>query len=181
MYMCCNYDISQLSHYSVSGMHEILFYDFPMHTDIDFHTHIHTHIYIYIYIYIYRYSDNDNEYVCVYAYIYIYIYMYICVYIYIYMKSLYPDYVFTSSCQSFGRFCSSSLWLRQVLQEFPAAIPEKEFCVPGDSLLSHSERRNLTDLQETSQWLGGLAVPRSILKSLTSSLLESKQHFHWFS
>ena len=63
----------------------------------------------------------------------------------------------------------SSLWQRQVLQDFPAAIQEKEFVVPSDSLLSHQERRNLTDLQETSQWLGGIGVPRAVLKSLMSS------------
>lgn len=31
-------------------------------------------------------------------------------------------------------------------------------------------RRNLTDFQETSQWLGGSAVPRAILTSLQSFL-----------
>eukprot|EP00435_Cladocopium_sp_Y103_P045667 s474_g13.t1 len=29
------------------------------------------------------------------------------------------------------RFCGSTLWMRQVLSDFPVAIQEKEFCVPG--------------------------------------------------
>eukprot|EP00438_Fugacium_kawagutii_P033561 Skav211095 [mRNA] locus=scaffold2002:390055:394244:+ [translate_table: standard] len=51
---------------------------------------------------------------------------------------------------------------------FKVLDKEKDFCVPGDAMLSHSERRNLTDLQETSQWLGGLSVPKMVLKSLMS-------------
>lgn len=43
--------------------------------------------------------------------------------------------------------------------------------MPGEALLSHSERRNLTDLQETSQWLGGINVPKAILEHLFSTLL----------
>ncbi|CAK9100995.1 unnamed protein product [Durusdinium trenchii] len=70
-------------------------------------------------------------------------------------------------------FCTSSLWLRQVLQQFPAAIPESQFVVPSQSILSHSERRNLTDLQETAQWLGGINVPRMVLKSLMSGVKNS--------
>ena len=84
----------------------------------------------------------------------------------------------TNPMQSLDRFCASTLWLRQVLQEFPAAIAEKDFCVPGDTLLSHSERRNLTDLQETSQWLGGTAVARCVLKSLMSTLLDKVYPFY---
>ena len=68
-----------------------------------------------------------------------------------------------------------------MLQEFPAAIQEKDFCVPGDSMLSHSERRNLTDLQETSQWLGGTQVARCVLKSLMSTFdLEKQYPFYSF-
>lgn len=55
--------------------------------------------------------------------------------------------------------------------EFPSAIQEKDFTVPGDAMLSHTERRNLTDFQETSQWLGGPAVPKAVLKALLSALL----------
>ena len=43
--------------------------------------------------------------------------------------------------------------------------------VPADGvLLSHDSRRNLTDAQETAQWLGGVAVPKTIMESLMSSL-----------
>lgn len=54
---------------------------------------------------------------------------------------------------------------------FPPAIQEKDFVVPGETLTSHDGRRNLTDLQETSQWLGGLGVPKSILTGLLGSLV----------
>lgn len=60
-----------------------------------------------------------------------------------------------------------------MLAEFPSAIAEKDFIVPGDPLLSHSERRNLSDLQETSQWLGGVSVPKAILTSLMSNSVVS--------
>ena len=67
------------------------------------------------------------------------------------------------------RFCTSQLWLRQSLQlaNFPKALDEKSFVVPGEAFLSHDTRRSLTDLQETAQWLGGQAVPQSILEALT--------------
>ncbi|CAK9014066.1 Uncharacterized protein SCF082_LOCUS12189 [Durusdinium trenchii] len=67
-------------------------------------------------------------------------------------------------------FCGSFLWTRQALMEFPSAIQEKDFTVPGDAMLSHTERRNLTDFQETSQWLGGPAVPKAVLKALLSGV-----------
>lgn len=78
------------------------------------------------------------------------------------------------------RFCSSDLWLRQAFEAgtFPAAIPESQFQVPGEGLTSHDGRRNLTDLQETAQWLGGSAVAKSILKGLLGRLVVS---FHVFS
>lgn len=71
------------------------------------------------------------------------------------------------------RFCSSALWIRQSLlpASFPPALNEKLFVVPGsgaDTLLSNDQRRNLTDQQETSQWLGGLMVPKQVLQALTS-------------
>lgn len=79
------------------------------------------------------------------------------------------------------RFCSSPLWLRQALPAtaFPPALPEKEFVVPGEALLSHSERRNLTDLQETSQWLGGQAVPSAVLEHLCSDLSAGLTNIYW--
>ncbi|CAJ1431217.1 unnamed protein product [Effrenium voratum] len=67
------------------------------------------------------------------------------------------------------RFCASPLWQKQALavKDFPFAIQEKDFIIPGDSLLhSNDQRRNLTDFQETAQWLGGVGVPKAIFKSL---------------
>ena len=49
--------------------------------------------------------------------------------------------------------------------------------VPGESILSHSERRNLTDLQETSQWLGGINVPKAILEQLFGTSLVKQSGF----
>lgn len=70
------------------------------------------------------------------------------------------------------RFCSSHLWLRQALASgtFPAALQEGDFIVPGDTLHCNDSRRNYTDFQETSQWLGGPAVPKAILSNLCGSL-----------
>ncbi|CAK9038785.1 Sodium/hydrogen exchanger 3, partial [Durusdinium trenchii] len=70
-------------------------------------------------------------------------------------------------------FCGSPLWLRQALppSSFPPALPEKDFVVPGgSSFLSHSERRSLTDLQETAQWIGGTSVPKAILEQLMCNI-----------
>ena len=65
------------------------------------------------------------------------------------------------------RFCTSPLWCKQALQEpFPAAIEERDFVIPGDGFSSNDARKNLTDLQETSQWLGGVQVPRMILAAM---------------
>ena len=67
-----------------------------------------------------------------------------------------------------ARFCSSPLWLRQSLPAgaFPAALQERDFIVPNDSIHCNDARRNFTDFQETSQWLGGVAVPKAILSNL---------------
>lgn len=66
------------------------------------------------------------------------------------------------------------MWGRQALDPagFPLAINEREFVVPGEGILCHDQRRNLTDQQETAQWLGGLHVPKAILTALLSSLVE---------
>ena len=82
------------------------------------------------------------------------------------------NFLHFSKNQSF-RFCSSSLWLRQSLQpsQFPSALNEKDFVVPGtgaESLLSNDQRRNLTDHQETAQWCGGVMVPKNLLTALFS-------------
>lgn len=66
------------------------------------------------------------------------------------------------------RFCQSDLWARMALLPgtYPKAIQEKDFVVPGEGFACHDGRRNLTDLQETSQWLGGSQVPNAILSAL---------------
>ncbi|CAE6950443.1 unnamed protein product [Symbiodinium sp. CCMP2592] len=68
-------------------------------------------------------------------------------------------------------FCKKELWCKQALQQsqYPAALEERDFIVPGGNLWSSNEgRRNLTDQQELAQWLGGLSVPTQILSSLLS-------------
>ena len=70
-----------------------------------------------------------------------------------------------------SRFCSSQLWLRQSLPlgSFPKALDEKQFVVPGEAFLCHESRRSLSDLQETSQWLGGCQVSQRLLEALTGA------------
>ena len=41
----------------------------------------------------------------------------------------------------------------------------------AESLLCNEARRNLTDQQETAQWVGGIQVPKEILSALFSALL----------
>lgn len=41
---------------------------------------------------------------------------------------------------------------------------------PGVSSSAHEGRRNLTDAQETSQWMAGTEVPEMILKDLLGIL-----------
>ena len=67
-----------------------------------------------------------------------------------------------------NRFCSSDLWIRQALVpgKYPPALQERDFVVPGEGYISHDGRRNLTDLQETSQWLGGQSVAKAIIAGL---------------
>lgn len=101
-------------------------------------------------------------------------YMYICIFIF---KS--KGNVGWSILLLFShlRFCSSSLWLRQSLSPdmFPKSLNERDFVVPGpgsgDSLLCNESRRNLTDQQETSQWVGGIMVPKQLLTALFSHLM----------
>ena len=52
------------------------------------------------------------------------------------------------------------------------------FCYPS-SQLSHDGRRNLTDLQETAQWLGGVSVAKSILVGLLGNLEQFVILFVW--
>ena len=71
-------------------------------------------------------------------------------------------------CPYRNRFCSSDLWIRQALVpgKYPPALQERDFVVPGEGYISHDGRRNLTDLQETSQWLGGQSVAKAIIAGL---------------
>lgn len=58
--------------------------------------------------------------------------------------------------------------------KFPVALAEKDFIIPGmgaESLLCNEARRNLTDQQETAQWVGGIQVPKEVLSALFSALL----------
>lgn len=73
------------------------------------------------------------------------------------------------------RFCSSHLWTRQSLPlgKFPKALDERSFVVPGEAFQCHDSRRSLTDLQETSQWLGGQGVPSCLLEALTGWVMLS--------
>ena len=54
------------------------------------------------------------------------------------------------------------------------AINEQDFVVPGmlasNAVSSAEGRRNYTDLQETSQWLGGTDAPLKILQDLLTGL-----------
>lgn len=54
--------------------------------------------------------------------------------------------------------------------KYPPALQERDFVVPGEGYMSHDGRRNLTDLQETSQWLGGPAVAKAIIAGLLGYL-----------
>ena len=67
-------------------------------------------------------------------------------------------------------FCNSKLWIRQLVSTQPRAINEADFMIPG-AMSSAEGRRNSTDAQETSQWLGGTELPYSILEDLLSRFL----------
>lgn len=65
------------------------------------------------------------------------------------------------------RFVASTAWKIQTFQgDLPAAIPEAEYLTPTAGWQSNDQRRNYTDLQETSQWLGGVDVGRKLLQAL---------------
>ena len=69
---------------------------------------------------------------------------------------------------SINHFCFSRLWTSQYVSQQPKAVNEQDFIVPGTgaTVSSAEGRRNLTDVQETSQWLGGIEVPEMILADL---------------
>ncbi|CAE6916132.1 unnamed protein product [Symbiodinium sp. CCMP2456] len=65
---------------------------------------------------------------------------------------------------SINCFCFSRLWAQQITK--PAVpIQESSFVVPG-ALPTFESKRNMTDAQETAQWLGGTEVPQQILEAL---------------
>ena len=70
-------------------------------------------------------------------------------------------------------FSSSMLWKLQglPLDSIPAAISEQNFLVPGTKsyLVSCDARRNLTDSQETSQWLAGKDVFTKFIQAAVGS------------
>eukprot|EP00435_Cladocopium_sp_Y103_P054071 s74_g17.t1 len=70
----------------------------------------------------------------------------------------------------YQKFCTSVLWIRQSLApaNFPPALNEKDFVIPGsgaETFQCNDARRNLTDQQETSQWCGGIMVPKQAWKA----------------
>ena len=67
-----------------------------------------------------------------------------------------------------NHFVASKLWQSQLVSSAPRAIDESEFIIPGcNAIVSSAEgRRNYTDVQETAQWIGGLEIPKLILKDL---------------
>ncbi len=69
-----------------------------------------------------------------------------------------------------NKFCSSKVWTSQIISQAPKVINETDFVVPGVSSSAHEGRRNLTDPQETAQWMGGNEVPEMILKDLIGIL-----------
>ena len=82
-------------------------------------------------------------------------------------------------------FVSSDLWRLQGLAgDFPLALGEPEFHVPSarGHLSGNDARKNLTDSQETSQWIAGEACTIKILEALLGSLLDNKYSifFNWF-
>ena len=78
-----------------------------------------------------------------------------------------------------SEICTGELWRLQGLpfDMLPGAVAEGDFKVPSAKahLCAHDGRKNLTDLQETAQWLAGEAVTTSLLKALlgVSGLLSS--------
>ena len=70
----------------------------------------------------------------------------------------------------------SELWRLAGFQSesLPKAVPEADFHVPSARahLTCNDSRRNLTDAQETSQWVSGEAFWSKIFTSLWSVLLD---------
>jgi len=72
-------------------------------------------------------------------------------------------------------FTDSELWRLQGLpvDNLPSAIPEAEFNVPSARahLSGNDARRNLTDAQETAQWIAGPCFTEKMLASLLGPLV----------
>ena len=73
-----------------------------------------------------------------------------------------------------NRFCFLKLWSAQITAQ-ASMINEAEFVVPevlnGQTGSSAKGRRNYTNLQETSQWMGGTDVPSKVLDELLKGFL----------
>ena len=67
--------------------------------------------------------------------------------------------------ESVNVWCNSALWRKQTLSTNPRQLPESEY-ITTSQVTSHEGRRNLTDFQETCQWLGGQDVPLQICRRL---------------
>lgn len=81
-------------------------------------------------------------------------------------------------------FAQGDLWRYQglPLDSVPRAMAETEFAVPSPKscFVSADTRRNLTDTQETAQWIAGQDVFQKILKAAFGPLVgfnESMVHF----
>lgn len=74
-------------------------------------------------------------------------------------------------------FSQSVLWKLQglALDDVPPALGEQSFTVPAvkSFLVSNDARRNLTDQQETSQWIAGAPVFTKFISAALSPLVES--------
>ena len=118
------------------------------------------------------------------TYVYIYMYMHVHArihylapcekYIPFFKVSVFFQFPIISSLQvereSINIFCFSKLWQSQCVSSPARAIEEHAFIVPGSGAscvaASHEGRRNLTDVQETGQWLGGEQIPELIINDL---------------
>lgn len=83
-------------------------------------------------------------------------------------------------------FTSSELWKLQGFppSSSPPALPEGQFHLPSAKsfLQSNDARKNMTDMQETAQWLSGEALWTQLLQSLLGSwALKIKLKFIYFS
>ena len=70
---------------------------------------------------------------------------------------------------SVNTFSNTDLWRLQglPLSDAPRAVAESDFAVPSAKsfLCSADSRRNLTDIQETAQWIAGEDTFTKVLKA----------------